>query len=257
MLGLEAQVALDVHDDAAGAVPLQPPQPHDVLVDQVELLSGVCGSCQKAVQNGYLLRRGKKPTHVSMKHTAKSGLKWVLAVARKKAHTCAQVVGHAPLHPESTSIPMTCHMSTSALKYPHNDWLMYVLYHDDVRLMGQIIDSGCASLKATYPQPRLGALIDSFRVDPRECVNVVRVKMLIMFELVRGCFWIAFRGFCSLTLTHPTPTGRVHPRQHLQLQARARHGEEAGVPRQGLELLPGAARRALPAVGVRRAPVAG
>ena len=119
------------------------------------------------------------------------------------------------MHPESTSIPMTCHMSTSALKYPHNDWLMYVLYHDDVRLMGQIIDSGCASLKATYPQPRLGALIDSFRVDPRECVNVVRVKMLIMFELVRGCFWIAFRGFCSLTLTHPTPTGRVHPRQHL------------------------------------------
>jgi hypothetical protein len=63
--------------------------------------------------------------------------------------------------------------------------------------MGQIIDSGCASLKATYPQPRLGALIDSFRVDPRECVNLVRVKMLIMFELVRGCLLRSVFGVVS------------------------------------------------------------
>ena len=89
------------------------------------------------------------------------------------------------MHPDSTSIPMTCNIPPSALMYPHNDWLMYVLYHDDIPLMCQIIDSGRTSLKATHTQPRLGPLIDKFLACPDESVNMVRVKMLIMFELVR------------------------------------------------------------------------
>lgn len=90
------------------------------------------------------------------------------------------------MHPERTSIPMTCQVSLSELICPHNDWLMYVLYHDDVALMSQIIDSGCGALKAAYPKARLASLIDSFRASPRDSVNVVRVKMLVMFELVRA-----------------------------------------------------------------------
>lgn len=86
---------------------------------------------------------------------------------------------------------MTCAIPTSVIKFPHNDWLMYVLYHDDVGFMGQIVESGCRALKSAHPHPRLGALIDTFMVQPRDSVNVVRVKMLVMLELVSACVSLA------------------------------------------------------------------
>ena len=67
--------------------------------------------------------------------------------------------------------------------FPHNDWLMYILYYDDAHLIRQIILSGLSSLRTTYAHhPCVLDALTPYTPCPYDSINRLRTKLLVILE---------------------------------------------------------------------------
>lgn len=81
------------------------------------------------------------------------------------------------MHPERMSIPCT---------YPHNDWLMYVLYTGDNQFMAQIIRDAARSIGRTHANPAVSEVLLLYEPGPMDCSHTLRMKLLVLLDQVRA-----------------------------------------------------------------------
>ena len=77
------------------------------------------------------------------------------------------------MQPERMSTPCT---------YPHNDWLMYVLYYHDVDLTRQMISTAIESIRSTHSCPNVSRILDSYRPSDLDCHHTLRIKLLVLLD---------------------------------------------------------------------------
>jgi len=93
----------------------------------------------------------------------------------------------------STCDPETCETlskrpkmfkaNSSTFTFPHNDWLMYILYYEDGSLLVQIINSAIASIKRTYCMHQCVLdVLAPYAPAQTDSINVLRTKLLILLD---------------------------------------------------------------------------
>ena len=82
----------------------------------------------------------------------------------------------SPLQPERMSIPCT---------YPHNDWLMYVLYTGDNAFMAQIIRDAARGIERAHRSEPVSDALRAYEPGPTDCSHTLRMKLLVLLDQVR------------------------------------------------------------------------
>ena len=79
---------------------------------------------------------------------------------------------------------MTCMQNGCVSNIPHNDWMFYVLYHEDRPFLSQIISTSVRNLGAGGPDtvPELSTLLDWFANIQTDSVHVLRAKLLVLLD---------------------------------------------------------------------------
>ena len=100
----------------------------------------------------------------------------------------------SPLQPDNISMPTTCdpnqsqaHLTFrpnhSTFPFPHNDWIMYVLFYQDIQLLRQIIASAVTHMRSTHAQyPHVLASLDAFTPNGDDSITRLRAKMLVLLD---------------------------------------------------------------------------
>jgi len=93
----------------------------------------------------------------------------------------------------STCNPETCETASkkpklfkancSTFMFPHNDWLMYILYYEDAHLLEQIINSAITSIKQAYHKHQCVLdVLAAYTPAQTDSINILRVKLLVLLD---------------------------------------------------------------------------
>lgn len=125
------------------------------------------------------------------------------------------------MHPESVSIPMTCTQRKTFSMKPHNDWMFYVLYHDDAFFMKGIIQSSVQHLRQCQcgcDHSDLQETLDWFLDTTQDSIDKLRVKLFLLLdrdEKTRKEFTVFQSGTCHLRAPFPVEkANRFYPDLH-------------------------------------------
>jgi hypothetical protein len=66
--------------------------------------------------------------------------------------------------------------------YPHNDWLMYVLYTGDTGFMSQIIRDAARGVDQTHRSEGVTDALRAYAPGPADCANTLRMKLLVLMD---------------------------------------------------------------------------
>ena len=89
------------------------------------------------------------------------------------------------MHPDSVSIPMTCAPTTGPVSLGdgvHNDWMAYILYHDDAPLLRQVIGSAVASLGVSMKCMPLPDTLAWFGSTQGDSMDMLRAKLVVLLD---------------------------------------------------------------------------
>ena len=69
--------------------------------------------------------------------------------------------------------------------FPHNDWVMYMLYVDDIPLLKQMISSAIMNISAQFFNSQaIGDILKFYEPSPTDTVNKLRCKFLVLLDQV-------------------------------------------------------------------------
>jgi hypothetical protein len=77
------------------------------------------------------------------------------------------------LQPERMSIPCT---------YPHNDWLMYILYNGDAPFLGQIIRAAIGNIAKEHQSEGVTDALRSYEVSASDSLHTLRGKVVVLLD---------------------------------------------------------------------------
>ena len=77
------------------------------------------------------------------------------------------------MHPERMSTPCT---------YPHNDWLMYILYNGDARFLGQIIEAAMANIERHHQSEGVTEALRCYAASGGDSLHTLQGKVLVLLE---------------------------------------------------------------------------
>jgi hypothetical protein len=66
--------------------------------------------------------------------------------------------------------------------YPHNDWLMYILYNSDAQFLGQIIQAAMVNIENQYHTEGVTEALRSSAVKGGDSLHTLRGKVLVLLE---------------------------------------------------------------------------
>lgn len=91
-----------------------------------------------------------------------------------------------PLHPAKVSIPMTCQPKRPCRPIssePHNDWMCYILYHDDVSFLRQIIATSVKAIARSHnSSPSLDVPLEWFMDTQSDSPHMLRAKLIVLLD---------------------------------------------------------------------------
>ena len=66
--------------------------------------------------------------------------------------------------------------------YPHNDWLMYILYNSDAQFLRQIIQAAMVNIENQYHTEGVTEALRSYAVKGNDSLHTLRGKVLVLLE---------------------------------------------------------------------------
>lgn len=116
---------------------------------------------------------------------------------------------------------MTCAPRTNFSTKPHNDWMFYVLYHDDAQLVRGIIHSCVQHLRQCHcarDHKDLEEALDWFAQTESDSMDKLRAKLFILLdrdEKTRQEFTVFQPKTCQLRACFPVEkANRFYPELH-------------------------------------------
>ncbi len=77
------------------------------------------------------------------------------------------------MQPERMSMPCT---------YPHNDWLMYILYNGDAQFLGQIIQAAITNIGGHHQTEGVREALRCYAASGCDSLHTLRGKVLVLLE---------------------------------------------------------------------------
>jgi hypothetical protein len=66
--------------------------------------------------------------------------------------------------------------------YPHNDWLMYILYTADAGFMAQIIRGAALGVQRAHASPAVHEALRAYEPSPSDSLLLLRAKLLVLLD---------------------------------------------------------------------------
>ena len=85
--------------------------------------------------------------------------------------------------PAQGDVHLTFRPNHSTFAFPHNDWLMYILFYEDTQLLRQIAGSAISHLRETNANhPCVLCELEALSPDDMDCVDRLRGKVLVLLD---------------------------------------------------------------------------